>query len=234
MLTKVLRHARDGSLLRVARTKVSHLTFGNRGAGDTYYGDKAASYDRDREGQAYWDDQQRIAEALLRELPDGVGVLDVPFGTGRFLEVFGEKSFAVSGVELSPDMIQAARTRHPDLIRGADIRIGDACELPFEDGAFDVVLSFRFLSEIVESAVAIVALRELRRVSADLALLDLGYREDTAPTVRPPRPKDRLGVALTEAGVRSLLADVGFTVDRVVPCYRSGEGWRGIFVCRAA
>lgn len=130
MFAKIVNHARSGTLFKVIRTKVRHTVVGNRGAGDTYYGDKAARYEEERQGQAYWDDQQRISEALIRELSDGLKVLDVPFGTGRFLEVFAEKSFETHGVEISADMVEAARAARPDLMEATTVHIGDATSLP--------------------------------------------------------------------------------------------------------
>lgn len=232
VLKKLLRHAQDGTLVKVATTKIRHTVLGNRGRGDTYYGDEAAGYEAQREGKAYWDDQQRIAEGLIGELPDSLKVLDVPFGTGRFARTYSEKNFDVIGVEASQAMIDAAHAARGDLLGGWDLRVGDALELPLQDNSVDITVCFRFLSEIISSSDAKVVLAELQRVTKDRALLDLGYREEDAPAVRPPRDRDRFGVSLTEREVRELLASYGFSTERVVKTYASGDGFRGVFVCR--
>ena len=69
----------------------------------------------------------------------GTRVLDVACGTGVVARGAAElvgPSGRVSGVDLNPAMIAVARGRAPDL----DWRVADAGDLPYPDGAFDVVL----------------------------------------------------------------------------------------------
>ncbi len=67
----------------------------------------------------------------LLDLPAGALVVDVGCGSGRAVAELAERGARAIGVDLSEQMIAAARHRRPD----ADFRLGDACDLPIEDGA---------------------------------------------------------------------------------------------------
>jgi ubiquinone/menaquinone biosynthesis C-methylase UbiE len=64
-------------------------------------------------------------------------VLDVGCGAGAALAPASRVASSAVGVELSPAMAERAREAAP----AADVRVGDATRLDFEDGSFDVVLS---------------------------------------------------------------------------------------------
>jgi ubiquinone/menaquinone biosynthesis C-methylase UbiE len=76
-----------------------------------------------------------VHETLVREAGLAGGrVLDIGCGTGLNLRVLVE-SFGcdVSGVDSSEGMLAEARRK----VRDADLRLGVAERLPFEDGRFD-------------------------------------------------------------------------------------------------
>jgi SAM-dependent methyltransferase len=64
--------------------------------------------------------------------------LEVGCGLGRVVLHYRRQGFAVSGIERSRIAVAKVRERYPD----ADVREGDALNLPFPDGAFDVVMAF--------------------------------------------------------------------------------------------
>jgi len=71
----------------------------------------------------------------------GVGdtVLDVACGSGLAAELARTRGATVYGIDASHRLIEIANLRNPD----SDIRVGDMHDLPWEDGEFDVVTSFR-------------------------------------------------------------------------------------------
>lgn len=75
------------------------------------------------------------------QVASGERVLDVACGTGVVALTAARKGATVSGLDLSPALIERAR-KNAD-IAGAtiDFTEGDAEALPYPDGAFDVVLS---------------------------------------------------------------------------------------------
>jgi SAM-dependent methyltransferase/alkylhydroperoxidase family enzyme len=73
----------------------------------------------------------------------GVGardsLLDVACGAGLAVELAGLRGARCAGIDASARLIAVARDRNPD----ADLRVGDMHALPWDDGTFDVVTSFR-------------------------------------------------------------------------------------------
>jgi len=92
-------------------------------------------------------------------------VLDVGCGTGWWLERLAadqRTTARLHGVDLLPDRATAAQRRVPN----AEVRVGDARQLPFASGAFDVVTLFTVLSSLGSVGDVQRALGEARRVLA--------------------------------------------------------------------
>ena len=81
----------------------------NQPKGNTYYGEKANHYLQERLKQDWWHSEQHVMKEILATLPDGLKVLDVPFGTGRFVPFYLAKKMDVSGLDASEEMILAAK-----------------------------------------------------------------------------------------------------------------------------
>jgi uncharacterized peroxidase-related enzyme len=79
--------------------------------------------------------------ALHHRLSVGAGdsLLDVACGSGLAIELAGLRGALCAGIDASERLIAVARDRNP----AADLRVGDMHALPWDDGAFDVVTSFR-------------------------------------------------------------------------------------------
>jgi SAM-dependent methyltransferase len=104
----------------------------------------------------------RLAPEFARAAAVGAGqrVVDVGCGAGALTTVLAEIVGArnVAGVDPSDPFVVEARRRVP----GADLRVGPAEALPFEDGRFDSALSqlvFHFVDDPPK------ALAEMRRVT---------------------------------------------------------------------
>jgi SAM-dependent methyltransferase len=85
----------------------------------------------------------------------GDRVLDVACGSGLALELAALRGATCAGIDASARLVAVARDRNPD----ADVRVGDMHALPWADGGFDVVTSFRGIWGTTPEALA-----EVRRV----------------------------------------------------------------------
>ena len=114
--------------------------------------------------------RQTLERAQIRELRragmlplEGRRILDVGCGPGQWLsdlETWGARRQRLAGMDLVPERVDSARRRLP----GADIRLGDAAELPWPDQSFDIVNQSMMFSSILDRSVRSDAAREMARV----------------------------------------------------------------------
>lgn len=85
---------------------------------------------------------RRWQEAILPYLPEGqLDILDVGTGTGYFAVLLTELGHRVTGIDLTPAMLNAARQNCAELGVSAEFLEMDAQKLAFADETFDVVIS---------------------------------------------------------------------------------------------
>jgi len=200
--------------LRWNLRKVFHLT---PPKGDVYYGDMAALYEAERATSRRWQREQQAVKAIFDLLPEGLSVLDVPVGTGRYLPIMLDRGHRVTGLDSSDEMIAITRQRASELGGTVDTVVGDATRLPFDDGAFDVVLSSRFLRHILPYGLARQSLAEMARVCKGYAIIELGCRDRRSD---PPGDEKPMRDRLSHADTLALLKAHGFDVIREFPTTR--------------
>lgn len=71
----------------------------------------------------------------------GDRILDVGFGDGRNTAFLCEQGFAVSGIEITPGIVDQTLDRLQKLGHYADLRVGRNSSIPFEDEYFDCLLA---------------------------------------------------------------------------------------------
>lgn len=200
-------------------------------AGDRYYGERASSYDAVRSRQDWWHSEKRGVEAALRDLPDVSSVLDVPSGTGRFFDLYQAHGLVVNGLDASSDMLAQARLVADKLELKVSLTEGDARRLPFEDGAFDLVVCFRFLQSIVVLSDARTVIREIARVTRSFALLELDFDDDQSVRKVTPSEKATMRNRLDRNQVETLLIECGLKVSRTYGPFRELEKSQYGFLC---
>ena len=86
---------------------------------------------------------QRWLHEIERFLPEGrsLDILDVGTGTGFFAILLAEKGHRVEGIDLTPAMLEEARTLAKQRNLDITFREMDAQNLAYPDGTFDVVIS---------------------------------------------------------------------------------------------
>jgi ubiquinone/menaquinone biosynthesis C-methylase UbiE len=98
----------------------------------------------DRQSAGY-DQKMDRAERLFGDTRDWVcrqatgQVLEVAVGTGLNIGLYPEQ-VTLTGMDLSPAMLELARERAAELGREVDLRVGDAQRLEFDDASFDTVV----------------------------------------------------------------------------------------------
>jgi ubiquinone/menaquinone biosynthesis C-methylase UbiE len=98
-------------------------------------------------------------------------VLEVAIGTGLNLLHYPEGA-RVTGLDLSPEMLEIARKRAADIGREIELKEGDAHQLPFADSSFDAVVCTYSLCNIPDPARAVSEMKRVLRPSGRLILAD--------------------------------------------------------------
>jgi SAM-dependent methyltransferase len=156
----------------------------------------------ERAGRVTWDPDAPGNQMILREREGVMAALlarhgFLPLAPHRILEVgcntgytlasllaLGARPERLCGVDLLPDRLIAARRRHP----GIRWRQGNAEQLDFPDGSFDLVLLFTVLSSILDDGMAARVAGEVVRVlrpGGAVLWYDVRYRNPWNPDVRP-------------------------------------------------
>jgi ubiquinone/menaquinone biosynthesis C-methylase UbiE len=139
----------------------------------------AANYERDRIGEAHWQAEQECVARYAASHRLGA-VLDLPVGTGRFLQTLAAAERYV-GVDISEHMLALARVRAAELgLAQVELMKGDALALPFETGSFDTTLSFR-LAHLLPPALIPGLVAELGRVTRGTVLLQAYVAQAPTP-----------------------------------------------------
>jgi SAM-dependent methyltransferase len=96
------------------------------------------------------------------DLDPGATWLDVGCGTGALMGavIDTQRAGSVTGIDPSEHFLGVARRR---LGATVDLRVGDAADIPFPDGSFDVAVSGLALNFVPDPATAV---REMRRVTS--------------------------------------------------------------------
>jgi ubiquinone/menaquinone biosynthesis C-methylase UbiE len=132
----------------------------------------------------------RLVLALLRGVPRVRVVLDLPCGTGRLLPALRAEGYRATGADVALEMLRQGLALRPG--RAALVQ-ADVAALPFRSGAFDAVVSLRFLFHLsVDERRRCFA--EMRRVArGGVVLGEVRYRRTLKHLARWLR--SRMGLA---------------------------------------
>jgi len=159
-----------------------------------------------------------LYEGALKALGplQGKKLLDAGCGSGMFLALAAARGAEVVGVDAAAGLLAVATERLP----GADLRVGDIEELPFDNEQFDIVTAF---NSIQYAADPMAAIRELARVCRPKGRVLVGQWADASRCqteelfvrlrrLAPPPPGTPAPLALSGAGqLEARLVDGGLT-----------------------
>jgi len=113
--------------------------------------------------------RSNLAAAMLRELNRMPGAhdgcLEVGFGTGAWLHQLAEWGVSESnlhGIELDETRVNETRPFFPS----ADLRVGDAVDLPWPDGTFQLVVASTLFTSVLDKSVRRLIANQIYRVLA--------------------------------------------------------------------
>ncbi len=165
-----------------------------------------------------------LAEARRKLLARASGrTLELAVGTGANL-VHYPPGVQLTGIDLSPAMLAAARQRADHLGIAVELRLGDAHRLDLPDDAFDTAVTTLSMSTIPSCRQAATELRRVLKPNGVLLLLD-HVRSPIAPVrwmerMIEPLTMKRWGFSLMRDPL-DFLEEVGFRVEH---CERARLG----------
>ena len=167
---------------------------------------------------------RRICELVRAHLPCEA-FLDAGCGDGRYLAALAaELPARRAGVDLSQRILETARARVD-----ADFRQANLESLPFEDGAFDLVLCSQVIEHVPDAAAAAAELARVLRPGGTLVVSTDNAHNYVTRGLNAPRTlavralglqgaRGRIespAIQYTRASFRGLLENAGLTVDRL-------------------
>ncbi|MBL8384243.1 MAG: class I SAM-dependent methyltransferase [Burkholderiales bacterium] len=159
----------------------------------------------------------------------GARVLDFGCGSGDITRALAARGFAMTGADISPGMLAAAR-RTPAAagVTWVPLIAADGAPLPFDPGAFDAVIASSVLEYVADPRVLIAALARLLRPGGLLAftvpdMRDPGRQEEARWMARMDAPWRRIVLRLLPARLplRIRLDYLRRSIHRIAP-----EEWR--------
>jgi len=156
-----------------------------------------------------------LAERALRGVSRDESLLDLPCGAARMTVVLARLGFRrLAGADVSPAMLDLARTRLSEEGLDVPLSLADAERLPFGDGQFDNVFCFRLFHHFPTAALRLQVARELCRVARRRVLVS--YLDDRAFNARKralqnlwrPRPPSKF--CQSPAEIAALFREAGF------------------------
>ncbi len=114
-----------------------------------YWTRRAPSYSEVNQGELSDGHRSRWSEELCRQIDnrfpqkrrETIRVLEAGTGPGFFAILLAEAGYAVTAIDLTPNMLAEARKNAGELTNKIDFREMNAEALRFADGSFDVVIS---------------------------------------------------------------------------------------------
>ena len=139
-----------------------------------YHGKVAENYNISRQSGNKWLREAEIIQSLLDNFQGNISILDVPLGTGRFLNSYSNKrGSSIIGLDVSGDMLLQARKAFKKN-NSCKIHLvqGETEKLPLPDSSVDYVICMRLLNWVPLHILKLV-LKEFVRVARKKIVVEI-------------------------------------------------------------
>jgi len=108
-----------------------------------------------------------VEKAIFGQLRPKSTLLDLGCGAGRFSIGASQQGFKITGVDITPKAVEAAKKKFKELqLRNADFQVGDMTDLQFKNSSFSYVFCPRFsINAIATFTRRKKAVKEMLRVA---------------------------------------------------------------------
>jgi ubiquinone/menaquinone biosynthesis C-methylase UbiE len=152
---------------------------------------------------------RRLARDIADVAPKDAAVLDVGTGPGVLLAELARlrPDLRLTGIDLSPDMVAAARKNVADR---ATVQVADVADLPFDDHSFDLVVSSLSLHHWDHPEAGAQELARVLREGGSVRIYDFGHApfeklSSLSARHAPERATIRSGIPLFPRFVRLVM-----------------------------
>lgn len=203
-LWALLRRQLDDSVARVDRERAAQVIRARRQS-QTWAETVAGRMERQYSPGRTWE----VTARVLIDLVDPGDVLDIACGDGVMVELLAGRARTVTGVDISPRLISAARRR---LGATANVHLleADMHRLPLEDESYDLVFLMHALAYTRKPQDVISEAARLLRPGGRLVVAALNAHRHKATV----QAYDHVNLGITAAAMRRLLETAQFRVER--------------------
>ncbi len=154
-------------------------------------------------------------EAFIAELPNSEqgAILDAGCGQGKYTQVFQDRGFEATGLDISSGLLEVARQDYPD----CTFVEGDLRKLPFETSSFDGIWAHASLLHLETVEEVQQVLSEFHRVLKAGGIVHIRVKaqtgaQKTAVVSDALSGHERFFQYFTESELVELVEEAGFTV----------------------
>lgn len=179
-------------------------------AATSYFRAHAEDWDRLR---ALHISETDVEDAMIATLGDRRfgRVLDLGTGTGRILELLGDRADSGIGIDSSQEMLALARTRLDKAgLDHCQARYGDLYDMAFEAGEFDTIIIHQVLHYLDDPASAISVAAHMLHPGGQLLIVDFAPHEHEF--LREEHAHLRLG--FTKPEIKDWVAAAGLQITK--------------------
>ncbi|MEE8516329.1 MAG: metalloregulator ArsR/SmtB family transcription factor [Alphaproteobacteria bacterium] len=186
----------DDATLALDRERLDAIKLARAERAAAYFRSNAAHWDKLRK---LYVDESEVETRLIKLLPlaPAAQLLDVGTGTGRILEIFGDKVTHALGIDLSREMLAVARANlERSGLANCEVRHGDMYKLPVPTASFDAVTFHQVLHFADDPGAALKEAARVLRPGARLVIVDFAPHQ--LESLRSEHAHRRLGFANDE------------------------------------